>query len=227
MEPMRYNLFSLIHKGLRGMLYDTALTLQQTDFTIETEALQAIKKVEQTLEQFENHAYHEDKHVVPVLIGHDSMLAMEIESEHEKDEMLTFRLENKITKFMHAYADDEKRMVGNEIMFGFIDFVAFNLAHMNKEEQRINEVLWKNYSDSELKQINVNIRKTIAPPEMMEAVRLMIKGASNPEITGILNEVKGNAPQEAFMAVEQIAKQELPESRWQKIYLQLVEDVSL
>ena len=28
----RFNVFNQIHKGLRAMLYDTALTLQQTHF---------------------------------------------------------------------------------------------------------------------------------------------------------------------------------------------------
>jgi hypothetical protein len=227
MNTMRYNPFSFIHKALRGLLSDTAITLQQTDFTDVTEANIAIKKVEKVLEHFESHAYHEDRHIIPAIIKFDGKLAAEIESEHEKDDMLIFRLENKITKFMHASAGDEKRSVGNEIMYGFIDFVAFNLIHMNKEEQLINEVLWNNYTDQELLEINHTIRASVPQHEMMEIIRWMVKSANNPEITGLLNDAKQSAPAEVYQSVEQMVKQELPLNRWQKINEGIVEEMPL
>ena len=41
---MRVNIFNQIHKGLRALLYDTSILLQQTDFSNEEEMETAVKR---------------------------------------------------------------------------------------------------------------------------------------------------------------------------------------
>ena len=50
----RYNIFYQVHKGLRAMLYETALLLQHTDFTNFDEAEQAIEQLQTVVELFDN-----------------------------------------------------------------------------------------------------------------------------------------------------------------------------
>ena len=45
----RFNSFLFVHKGLRAMLYDASLTLQQTDFSMSAEAEKALTKVDNVL----------------------------------------------------------------------------------------------------------------------------------------------------------------------------------
>jgi len=217
METLRYNAFTYIHKALRALLYDAALTIQQTDFTDPAGSALAVKKIEQVLEQFESHAAHEDRHIIPAVMKYDPGLASEIDSEHEKDEMLTLRLENKITKFLKADSPTDLHRTGLQVMYCFIDFVAFNLTHMNKEESMINKVLWENYTDEELMDISKAIRTEIPPQEMMLTLRLMLKGISNAEIVALFNDMKANAPAPAYEAVRQMAILELPSYRWHQV----------
>jgi hemerythrin-like domain-containing protein len=63
----RYNIFKLIHKGLRASLYQTALQLQQTDFLSEEETEAAINSVNEIVMLFEGHADKEDNYILPAI----------------------------------------------------------------------------------------------------------------------------------------------------------------
>ena len=51
----RYNLFGQIHKALRVMLHDTALTLQQTNFSNKEEGEFALGKLQRILDVLDEH----------------------------------------------------------------------------------------------------------------------------------------------------------------------------
>lgn len=50
---LRYNIFNMIHKALRAMLYDTAQTLQQTYFADTDEAAETFEKINRVIHAFE------------------------------------------------------------------------------------------------------------------------------------------------------------------------------
>ena len=45
MQTLRFNPFGQVHKGLRALLYDTALLLQHTNFSVEEEIAEAVDRV--------------------------------------------------------------------------------------------------------------------------------------------------------------------------------------
>jgi len=63
----RVNIFNQIHKGLRAALYDAAISLQQTDFTIEAEAEEVFSKVKEVVMLFDEHAHREDKFILSAI----------------------------------------------------------------------------------------------------------------------------------------------------------------
>ena len=73
MQEQRYNVFNQIHKGLRGMLYDTAIRLQQTDFS-RLEASTIVDQLEQVLIFFDEHAENEDQFILPHIRKHNAQL---------------------------------------------------------------------------------------------------------------------------------------------------------
>lgn len=52
MEEIRFNLFKRVHKGLRALLADTLLQVQQTDFQINEQAAAAIERIKLVLLQW-------------------------------------------------------------------------------------------------------------------------------------------------------------------------------
>lgn len=227
MKNSRYNIFDFIHKAWRALLYETALVLQQTDFDNTEEAEKALKQLELVLDTFAKHAYHEDHFVIPAIQKYAKATAFQMQDDHGKDEMLTHQLNNKIEAFRFTPSQDLKNELGREIMYLFIEFVAFNLVHMNMEEHTINELLWKHYSDAELIQINDSIVKSIPPEEMMFSIQWMIKGISNMQLALLLNKIKGEVPVEVFESVCSVAQNSLTEARWDNVKKQVFEPVEL
>jgi hemerythrin-like domain-containing protein len=214
MSHQRYNLFNLIHKGLRHMMYDTALRIQTADFSTITGAAPVITQIEQLLSFFEEHAHHEDTHVLPCIQKYNPALVEDFESEHEEDHRLAYQLTNALTSWKVAEGSVARLNAGRKIFYIFNAFIAFNLYHMNKEEQSINAVLWKHYSDVEIKGITQRIVQSIKPKVLLEESRWMMRSINVREVIDWLMGIKVSAPSEVFKLYLKIAHEEMPVERW-------------
>ncbi len=54
----RYNVFTRVHKGLRAFLFETAMTVQQTDFSVTDEAEAAMGRIGEALYYFNQHSLY-------------------------------------------------------------------------------------------------------------------------------------------------------------------------
>ena len=223
----RYNIFNQIHKGLRAMLYDTALALQQTDFINPDEAEAVLSSMDKVLNCFHSHAMHEDRFVFPAVQQFDPGLVHEFEAEHKLDESLAHRLCNLIPVYDRAVSGEAKQEAGDAISNAFNEFVAFNLYHMSKEEDKINKALWANYTDEGIKEIHRCILAALPPTGMEFEARWMMKGISNQEIVRWLKVVENTAPQIVFRGLLSLAENELPVCRWDNIKESLTEGVMI
>ncbi|MFT3679878.1 MAG: hemerythrin domain-containing protein [Ferruginibacter sp.] len=217
----RHNIFNQVHKGLRAMLYDTALTIQQTDFTKATEAAVVTRKIEKVLHAFHSHASKEDKFVLPAVEKNDRSLVNEFEAEHETDEILGNQLAELIDKLNSSTDEDTILDTGYEILKAFNSFTAFNLYHMNKEEEKINRNLWDHYTDEDILAIEASIVASIPPADMQLFSTWMIKGINNAEAGKWLSAVQLHAPAPVFNGLTAMAAAELSPERWRIIKEQL------
>ena len=221
----RFNAFNLVHKALRAMLYDAALTLQQTYFANTDEAENALQKVEDVLFLFENHAHHEDTMVLPAVEMYEPQLVDEFEKEHEKDLALSNRMKNLLNIYRNIYFTEERIVCGSAISKAFVEFMVFNLEHMAKEEILLNEALWKHYSDEQLLAMNEKIVASIPPAELALASKWMLRGINNFDAIMWLKNIKQNAPAPVFDALISLAEKELPAERFHIIEESINEDV--
>jgi hemerythrin-like domain-containing protein len=212
----RYNIFYEVHKGLRAMLYETALQIQQTDFINNEEADQTIEQVKNLIELFDKHAHSEDQFVFAAVQPYDPAVVDAFEQEHVVDHTLGENLYNLLAALTNALSDDKMR-IGKLLYQAFIEFMIFNLQHMAKEEDIINKVLWRNYTDEELKGITGNIIANIQPVQMAQFTRWMMRGLSNNEIAGWLKDVKNTAPDHVFQSLMQMAELQLTAHRLQLV----------
>lgn len=206
----RFNTFNMIHKALRAMLYDTALTLQQTWFGNEDEAQTALRKVESVITQFEQHAHHEDTFVLPLITAYEPALVEEFENEHVEDHRIGEQLVHLVHIFRAANGEEERIIAGSGVVKAFMDFMVFNLQHMAKEERVLNPVLWTYYTDEQLLQMNGRIVASIPAPEKAVSSQWMMRGISNREAIQWLKAVKQNAPEQDFQMLWSLADTELP-----------------
>jgi hemerythrin-like domain-containing protein len=219
----RYNIFFPIHKGLRAMLYETAIQLQQTSFTDNEEAAEAIDQVKTVVDLFESHAGKEDNYVFPAIAAYEPSLVAAFEQEHVEDHELGESLQKWLTAFAYAVSPSAKQTIGEELTKAYIQFMVFNLKHMAKEEAVISPILWRYYTDAELHEITLKIMKSVPPQEMMSFSRWMVKGLNNNEILYWLRGVKNTAPRPAFEALMSVAENELSPHRWNLVQESLTE----
>ena len=213
----RFNIFNQIHKGLRAMLYDTALAIQHTDFTQPLEATQTMEKVEKVLDFFDEHALHEDQFILPSIEKYNKELVDNFEKEHVTDHKLANNLRNLKQVLDSSYHPETRFNIGREIFYLFNEFVAFNLDHMNREEEHLNKVLWDHYSDEEILVFERNIVNSLAPDKLFEESKWMMRGINNAEVISWLDGLKNGAPEFVFQAMLQLAMQELPVDRWLQV----------
>ena len=222
-DTMRYNIFNQIHKALRALLCDTLVTIQQTNFENPAEVAVALEKISQVLAIFENHAWHEDHGILPVIEQYDPALVASFETEHVKDHELGENLSALVRSVETETEVIARIQKGQQLLYAFVAFVSFNFDHMNREESQLNQQLWRYLSDEEILRINHSIVSSIPPEESQFASFWMIKAMNNGEITRWLKEVQKNAPAPVFQMLYTIAEKELPDLRFRTIAEELTE----
>jgi hypothetical protein len=193
------------------MMYDCALTLQQTDFTDVEEAEIALSKVETVIHQFEQHAYHEDTFMLPAIEAFEPKLVEEFEKEHVFDIEIGNRLATLLNMYRSLEADEERINCGSCISKSFRDFMVFNIDHMSKEEIEINRVLWANYADRQIFELNARLTASIPAEEKMITAKWMMRGINKAEAIGWLQSVRETAPSYVFDALIELSYTELPQ----------------
>lgn len=219
----RYNGFTMIHKALRAMLYDSALTLQQTQFADDKEAETALSKIEDVLFLFEGHAHHEDHFILPLIAAYEPSLVDEFESEHVTDLKLSNDLKNLINIFRNANFSEEKIAAGSALTKSFVEFMVFNLNHMAKEEVLINQALWKHYGDEQLIAGNRKLVASVKPEEMAIASKWMLRGVNYTDAIGWLSGIKAGAPSFVFDSFMQLASKEMKPEIFARVAAAFVE----
>jgi len=214
---MRYNIFNQIHKALRALLYDSALFIQQTDFTNAAETAKAVEKIKVVVELFDKHAYYEDNYILPAIEKFDAAVITSFEQEHQEDHALGQQLTQLMNGLSEAIAPNDRIEAGAALHNAFIAFMVFNLNHMAKEEQILNAVLWKYFDDAQIIALNRTIVANISQEEMEVGNLWMLKSLNNLEIINWLKLVRANAPEQAFRALYLMASDALNDNRWQTI----------
>jgi hemerythrin superfamily protein len=212
-----------VHKGLRALLYETALQLQHTDFWNVEEAKEIIDRINEVIRLFEKHAHSEDTYVFPAIEKYEPTVADAFEQEHVRDQFLGKILTESIALYEKNEVITEKAPAGKYIHSAFVKFMAFNLEHMQKEEEIINSLLWRYYADTDLMAITQQIIANIPPDYMAQYSKWMIRGLNNAEITAWLRSVEKNAPEVVFQSLFVIAEKELPQIRFRQVLEGLTE----
>lgn len=217
MKTLRFNIFNQIHKGLRALLYDTALAIQHTEFLQAEQARHAFDKVEKTLWLFDSHAHTEDELLFPLLQTFAPDIVMDFEQQHQRDHELSESLRLIIHSYAFVADDTEKLQCGILLQQAFDEFTAFNLQHMNREETIINEALWQHYADQDIAAIEKTIVASLPPDKAEFSGKWIMRGLNSTEIITWLKKVQAMAPDFVFNGLCAIGARELPAERWTAI----------
>jgi len=199
------------------MLYETAIELQRTDFNNDDETVSLISKITMVVDTFDKHAHNEDHFVFPAVEQYEPSVVDAFEQEHVKDHELSNKLRTLIKIYHSLQTNEEKIQLGSAMRKSFVEFLSFNLVHMAREEDIINNLLWRYYTDEEIQAIEKQIIANQTPESTAVVWKWMLRGLSNEEITRWFTVVEKNAPTVVFNNLFSMAEKELPGFRFRQV----------
>jgi hypothetical protein len=78
----RVDLFTMVHKGIRAMLYDAGTHLQTTDFTNADARESMFRRIEHDIDLMDEHARHEDELIFPAIARFEPGTLQVLDAEH-------------------------------------------------------------------------------------------------------------------------------------------------
>jgi hypothetical protein len=219
MEEIRFNLFKSVHKGLRALLADTLMQLQQTDFLIEAQANVAFERIKLVLLLMHRHTKWEDDILFQKLGANALSMTSYFTNQHYHTDALTLNMDILICGFEEAKANSEKEAVANNLLNAFVEFVAYNFNHMTMEEQLINPLLWSTHSDNELQVLQLQHLSNSSSKREQVFLQWILIHNTNRELADWMKGIKQKSTSTQFNQVYDLAQKVLAPERLEFINL--------
>ncbi len=213
MNAPRLDLYAPIHKALRAWMFDTVVAVGRIDGRDEPALRATLRKVEGLLAMCESHIEHEHHHFHAVMERDMPGSAREAELGHQAHGRHMRRLRGLMDQVQSAEAVARFALL-TQLYRELAMFVGENLTHMQWEETVHNEALWARHTDAELDAIHDVLVQGIPPQEMAEVLRHMLPALSPLERHGMLADMRGKMPPQAFDGVLQLAHEVLGAHCW-------------
>lgn len=242
----RHDVYGLIHKGLRSFMLDSLSRLGRVDAGSPTSFSATVAQTRALLEAMHEHLRHENEFIHPALEARSPGSAAATAMEHAEHEQVFGVLEHLLLRVEQSFADGDQtepnpgcapssrtprvRSVPSEPRSGgeleallkqlylrLSAFVAENLAHMYREETETTQLLWRLYSDDELRGIQSAIVASESPEELAVTLRWMLPSVTPKERLGLLGGARQGLPPQAFQGVMRLAEEVLEPADYRQL----------
>ena len=212
----RYNIYTVIHKGLRGFMTDTLHRWGRADMTDDKDRTTAIAQVRALLNTCAGHLQHENDFLHPALEAARSGASAQTAHDHVDHEAAIAELREQLAVF-EAAAAVQRPYMALQFFRRLSVFVAENFEHMIVEETDNHAVLIGAYSDDEILAIQHRLVASLSPEESFTDLRWMIGYANSQERAFLLGGMKLGAPPPVFQAVMGLAREVLSPGDFEKL----------
>ena len=220
MTPQRYDIYRLIHKGIRSYLTETLLAIGRMDPHETAHRNGALNQLEQLLTFCMGHLQHENAFVHPAMDRVKPGCAESMYDHHQHHEAMIRDLRRAATELKIA-EPTERDALAAELYRTLAVFVADNLAHMHEEETVNNAILWAGYRDEEIMAIEHALGSSLTPEENAQTMEWMLPAMNHQERCEFLAGMRQGAPREVFDGTLAIARQQLAAGEWGRLELAL------
>ena len=156
---MRVDLFSLIHKAVRTLLFELSIEAGRVDLTSTAAIDDLAGRIDRVLQFLDEHARIEETYVVPALRNLDELLAEELAVEHRALEVVQIEVERSIVALEQA--DLAARVSAGANLLRVINhLVSVQLVHMNREETEIMATLSAGLKDPDLGALRIRMAES-------------------------------------------------------------------
>ena len=213
----RFNLFQLLHKGLKASLYQVSLQLQQTDFGVEEDAEESIGKLFEVLMLFRDQADKEKNFILPLIREFEPSLAATLDNAYLKSNDLSVLIYHLVERFSALAGITERIDHGNKILDSFQNFTVQNLQHLSEKETVVNTVLWRYYTDEEIIHLSGRMERYSVPWIADFYAAWISRGLNDRELVQWLTAIRISMPAAAYKTILQKMQKDFPQARYNKI----------
>lgn len=214
----REDLFTLIHKALRALLYDLGLKLQTNDFTDKIATLELLPRIPHDFEICTRHADDEEHFVFPDMRDLEPELIATLEKEHQEIEALGSVVIGIMGEVDAQEDPDELMTAGIRLNRAFDRYTAFFLKHLNFEEETILPASQEHFSDEQLRAMRAGIMESHSPEQNIDITGWILRSANNSELAHTLMGMKASdMPSEVLEGIMSYAKDTVGPERFEVI----------
>ena len=212
----RFNLYTVIHKGLRAAMSDALTAVGRMDPLDDADTTRVLTDVRALLALLRSHLEHENDFIHPALEARRAGASRHTAQDHEQHESAIATLEAQVRRVAAAQgtarADAQQRLYATLALF-----VGENLEHMQIEETDNTQALWAAYSDEEVLAIHAALVAAVPPVEMRQVLRWMVPSITPYERAALLGGIQSTAPAPAFSQVLDSVRPLLTPREWDKL----------
>lgn len=199
----RYDLYGLVHKGLRRAQCNLLSRIGANDFADAEATAMLVADMRRLLSMAAAHVEHEDGEIHAAL-KRLSVSTDIVDTQHDDHRAAFGLLEAKLAAVDSALPG-EKAEAGRALYLAFAAYIADDLAHMHEEETVIAPLLWQHFSDAELLDMEMRIIGSMPPEENMAFTRAMLPAMNPTERRMVVGGMHQTMPPEVFNAVLEFA----------------------
>ncbi len=221
MKNPRYNIYTLIHKGLRASLCQHLVELGRLDDTDTDAVTQQLNACEHLLQFCLDHLAHENQFIhAAINVLHKTPLQTESDHVQHEREIATLREDIALIKKLPAL---RRRHALLKFYADFSLFVADNFMYMNQEETYNAELLWEHFSDAQIHDIHQRLVTSLTPEENLQSMMIMLPNITHSERVEVLSSVAEAAPEGVVTMLVTMLRPLMNEREWKKLNQALVE----
>ena len=217
MKKERYNIFNKCHKGLRCLVLEAWAKTNKCDFMSTSEVNDCIVTLLKAIRYYIYHIRRGNMIIHSAINPVAPYIVTLLEKINAKGIEVASSIEYKIYQFNTESQGKGIIDFGIELQSSIFSFTSIVVQHIKKEETVLNELLWQNFTDCELFELEVKIMSNFVPEEKEWFNNQVMKCLDDNEIAKWIDHVLsfGNA-YDADLLMES-TRSALSESRWQII----------
>lgn len=212
----RFDLYAVIHKGLRAFMSQTLTRVGRADWDEQDDRDAVLGQVRDLLNACAAHLEHEDDFIHPAMEARRPGSTTQTSSDHRGHERHIEEI-GRLAQRVRQCDDGARQTAGDALYRAMAQFVAENFEHMEVEERYNNAVLWGAYTDEELLAIEQRLVAAVKPQTMQLLLPWMLPYASPGQRLAMLGGMQQGMPSEAFGGVLHMLRDLLLPREWNKL----------
>ena len=220
----RYNIYTLIHKGLRASMCQNLVDLGRLDDSDTDAVITQLAAIENLLHFCQGHLQHENEFIHPAIRELDTTPLQTADDHlgHEREIQALFDLIAQVKDL-----PSQARATALQALYAeFSLFVAENFIHMQVEETHNAELLWEYFDDAEIHAIEQRIVASLTPEDNLRALLIMLPNIRHGERLQFLGGFRQAVPADVFQMTLGLLKPLLNTKDWLKLNQDLPMDIN-